>query len=250
MMSGTTTGMTSGVQYLRSLIFVIQMYLMMLLMGLAFLPWTLFDRRGAYVGARTYCRYVRLTLRLICGTRTEVRGKIPEGEVLIASKHQSFLDIILIVSVVKRPKFIMKDSLRFAPILGFYALRLGCVPVKRGRRSEAIRDMMAGVTSGKAPPGQLIIYPQGTRVAPGAMADYKVGVAAIYEQTGQHVIPAATNVGLFWPRSGVLRQPGLAVVEFLPALAPGLKREDFRSQLRQIIETRSDALLEEGRASL
>ncbi|MBR9766187.1 MAG: 1-acyl-sn-glycerol-3-phosphate acyltransferase [Rhodobacteraceae bacterium] len=242
--------MRTAFQYLRSLIFVIQMYLAMLIMGLFYLPWALVDRQGAYSGARTFSRYVRLTLRLICGTRTEVRGEIPQGEVLIASKHQSFLDIILIVSVVARPKFIMKDSLRYAPVLGYYALRLGCVPVKRGRRSEAIRDMMAGVTSGEAPPGQLIIYPQGTRVAPGAMADYKVGVAAIYEQTGQYCIPAATNVGLFWPRTGVMRKPGLAVVEFLPAVAPGLDREAFREELRRVIETRSDALLEEGRASL
>lgn len=232
--------------YVRSILFVAQMYLAMAIYGIVFLPWTLFDRRGAYVGARAYCRYVRFTLRLICGTRTEVRGEIPQGEILIASKHQSFLDIILIVSVVSRPKFIMKDSLRFAPVLGFYAQRLGCVPVKRGRRSDAIRDMMAAVTSGDAPAGQLIIYPQGTRVAPGASAEYKVGVAAIYEQTGQSCVPAATNVGLFWPRQGVLRKPGLAVVEFLPALPPGLPREEFRTRVREVIEARSDALLAEG----
>jgi 1-acyl-sn-glycerol-3-phosphate acyltransferase len=180
------------------------------------------------------------------GIRSEVRGPVPEGEVIVASKHQSFLDIILIVSVLPRPKFIMKASLRFAPILGWYALRIGCVPVDRGRRAEAIRQMMSGVMSGDAPAGQLVIYPQGTRVAPGAFVPYKSGTAVIYETTGQPCIPAATNVGLFWPRKGILRKPGLAVVEFLPALEPGLDRRTFMARLEREIETASDALMAEG----
>ncbi|MGI3165455.1 lysophospholipid acyltransferase family protein [Pseudooceanicola sp. 200-1SW] len=233
-------------RYLRSLIFVVQMFTVMTLMGIAFLPWAALDRRGAYTGARLFCHYVRWSVRLICGLRTEIRGPVPRGQVLIAAKHQSFLDVMLIVSAVPRPKFIMKDILRFTPIVGFYAARIGCVAVKRGRRAEAIRDMMAGVTSGDAPAGQLIIYPQGTRVAPGVRADYKVGVAAIYEQTQQPCVPAATNVGLFWPRSGLLRKPGLAVVEFLPPLPAGLPRETFRATLEQQIEGASDALMREG----
>ncbi|NIR61199.1 MAG: 1-acyl-sn-glycerol-3-phosphate acyltransferase, partial [Gammaproteobacteria bacterium] len=91
------------------------------------------------------------------------------------------------------PKFIMKSILRYAPFLGWYALRIGCVPVDRGRRAEAIRQMMRGVTDGTAPAGQLIIYPQGTRVAPGRHLPYKVGTAVLYHETGQSCVPAATN---------------------------------------------------------
>lgn len=238
--------MKTAFGYLRSLIFVVQMFAMMALMGIAFLPWAAVSRRGAYTGAWVFCHWVRWSVRWICGLKSEIRGDVPEGQVLIGSKHQSFFDVILIVSAVREPKFIMKDILRFTPIVGFYALRIGCVPVKRGRRAEAIRDMMASVTSGDAPAGQLIIYPQGTRVAPGQRADYKVGVAAIYEQTHQPCVPAATNVGLFWPRSGLLRKPGLAVLEFLPPIPAGLPRDEFRARLRQEVESASDALMREG----
>ena len=179
------------------------------------------------------------------GLRTEIRGTVPEGEVLVAAKHQSFLDIILIVSAVPRPKFVMKRELKRAPILGWYALRIGCVPVDRGRRAEAMRQMMAGVKRGDLPPGQLIIYPQGTRVPPGVKAPYKIGTAALYETTGQPCVPAATNVGLFWPRKGVLRRPGLAVVEFLPPIAPGLSAAEFMTRLEQDVEERSEALMAE-----
>ncbi|WP_276718452.1 lysophospholipid acyltransferase family protein [Pseudooceanicola nitratireducens] len=234
------------IQYIRSVIFIIQMYAAMAIMAVYYTPLAIFRRDAAYDAVRTYCRYVRWSARWLVGLRSEVRGQIPTGEVIIASKHQSFFDIILIVSEVPRPKFIMKASLVYAPILGWFALRIGCVPVNRGKRAEAIRQMMRGVTAGDAPAGQLIIYPQGTRVAPGVDKPYKVGTAVIYEETGQTCVPAATNVGVFWPRQGLLRKPGLAVVEFLPPIPPGRDRNAFMEDLEREIETASDALMRDA----
>lgn len=234
------------IQYIRSVIFIIQMYGAMAIMAVYYTPLAIFRRDAAYDAVRTYCRYVRWSARWLVGLRSEVRGEIPTGEVIIASKHQSFFDIILIVSEVPRPKFIMKASLVYAPILGWFALRIGCVPVNRGKRAEAIRQMMRGVTAGDAPAGQLIIYPQGTRVAPGVDKPYKVGTAVIYEETGQICVPAATNVGVFWPRQGLLRKPGLAVVEFLPPIPPGRDRNAFMEDLEREIETASDTLMRDA----
>ncbi|RII39421.1 1-acyl-sn-glycerol-3-phosphate acyltransferase [Pseudooceanicola sediminis] len=238
--------MMIALHYVRSVIFIVQMYLAMLVAGAVFLPWAVVSRQGAYSAVRFYSRYVRWSLRLICGLQSEVRGTVPTGEVVIASKHQSFLDIIMIVSVVDRPKFIMKNSLRYMPILGWYALRIGCVSVRRGHRAEAIHAMMDAVHDGNAPAGQLIIFPQGTRVAPGAVLPYKVGALVIYEETGQSCVPVAANVGLFWPRQGMLRRPGLAIIEFLAPIPPGLDRARFRATLEQVIESRSNALMLEG----
>ncbi len=234
------------IQWLRSLIFVGQMYAMMAVLAVFYTPWAIFDRRGAFAGIHAYTKWVRWTASWMVGLKTEVRGTPPTGEVLIASKHQSFLDIIMIVSVVPRPKFIMKSSLRWAPILGWYGMRIGCVPVDRGKRAEAIRQMMEGVKDGTQTPGQLIIYPQGTRVAPGVSKPYKVGTAVLYKETGQTCIPAATNVGVFWPRTGIYRKPGVAVVEFLPPIEQGLSQQDFMTQLEDVVETASDRLLEEA----
>ncbi|GGF46977.1 1-acyl-sn-glycerol-3-phosphate acyltransferase [Mameliella alba] len=229
-----------------SFLFVIQMYAMMAIMGIVFLPWALVSRHGARTACRTYCRWVRLTARLMVGLRTEVRGEVPQGEVLIASKHQSFLDIILIFGAVPAGKFIMKRELMWAPVIGQYALRIGCVPVERGKRGQAIARMIKDVARGAAVPGQLIIYPQGTRIAPGVKAPFKVGTAILYEQTGQPCVPAATNVGLFWPRKGIYRKPGLAVVEFLPVIQPGLEKYAFLERLETEVETASNALMKEA----
>lgn len=233
-------------QWTRSLLFVIQMYAMMFILALYYTPLAIFDRKWAYSGVRTYCRWVRWTARWMVGLRSEVRGSVPDGEVLVASKHQSFFDIILLVSVLPRPKFIMKASLRYAPILGWYAQRIGCVPVDRGRRAEAIAQMKKRVASGDAPPGQLIIYPQGTRVAPGAHLPYKVGVGVLYEQLGQTCVPAATNVGVFWPRIGILRKPGLAVLEFLDPIPVGRPIADVMSDLETRVEAASNRLMRDA----
>lgn len=180
------------------------------------------------------------------GLRTEVRGTPPRGEAMIAAKHQSFLDIILIFGAVPAGKFIMKRELMWAPVLGLYALRIGCVPVDRGKRSAAIRQMVADVARGRQAPGQLIIYPQGTRIAPGVRAPYKIGTGVLYEELGQTCVPAATNVGLFWPRRGIYRKPGLAVVEFLPPIEAGLKKREFMARLEREVEGASNRLMREA----
>jgi len=76
----------------------------------------------------------------------------------------------------------MKAILLYAPLLGQYAYRLGSVPVNRGKRGKAIAKMLADVKKGEALPGQLVIYSQGTRLAPGVKRPYKVGTAVLYEQ--------------------------------------------------------------------
>ncbi|MFV0490865.1 MAG: lysophospholipid acyltransferase family protein [Pseudorhodobacter sp.] len=238
--------MRHALQWTLSLIFIVQMYMAMFVIGIIFLPWAAFSRDGAIRGCHVYTRWVRFSLAALTGLHTEVRGTPPTDEVLIAAKHQSFLDIILIFNALPRPKFIMKKELIWAPILGFYALRIGCVPVDRGKRGKAITQMMADVKSGAQRPGQLIIYPQGTRIAPGVKAPYKIGSAALYTQLGQDCVPVAANVGLFWPKRGILRKRGKAVVEFLPPIPPGLGNAEFMGRLQHEVETASDTLMAEA----
>lgn len=234
------------IRWLLSLIFILQMYLAMAIIAVVFAPWALVSRHGARVACKTFCRWTVFSLRLLTGLKSEVRGTPPSGEALIAAKHQSFLDIILIFNAVPAGKFIMKRELMFTPFLGQYALRIGCVPVDRGKRGAAIAKMKADVEAGSAEPGQLIIYPQGTRVAPGATKPYKVGTGLLYEQLAQPCYPVAANVGLFWPKRGILRKPGLAVVEFLPPITPGLPVPEFMAQLETRVEARSNDLMAEA----
>ncbi len=91
--------------------------------------------------------------------------------------------MILIISVAWQPRVIIKRELHYLPVFRFFGSRMGNVPVNRGTRGKAITKMKADVESGKNLPGQLLIYPQGTRIAPGVKAPYKIGTGLLYEQT-------------------------------------------------------------------
>jgi 1-acyl-sn-glycerol-3-phosphate acyltransferase len=238
--------MRHAVQLILSVVFIAQMYLAMLVYAIIWTIPALLSRELAYRAIHAYCDWVRRSAALLVGLRSEVRGAVPLTEVLIAAKHQSFFDIILIASAVPRPKFIMKRELIYAPILGQFALRIGCIPVDRGARGAAIAKMKQDVARGAALPGQLVIYPQGTRVAPGEKKSYKVGAGLLYSQLDQPCVPAATNVGVFWPKRGLLRHPGLAVVEFLPPIAPGLPTGEFMALVEAQVEEASDRLMREA----
>jgi 1-acyl-sn-glycerol-3-phosphate acyltransferase len=96
----------------------------------------------------------------------------------------------------------------------------------------------------------VVIFPEGTRVTPGARRDYGPGVAALYTMLKLPVVPVALNSGLFWRRRSFTKTPGLVTVEFLPAIAPGLEREAFMAELRRRIDGATDRLLAEGRRRL
>lgn len=234
------------IQWVRSLLFVGQIYFMMPIIGLLFAPWAMFSRRGAIACCKSYSRWVFWTARWMVGLKVEVRGTPPSGEALVAAKHQSFLDIMMIFTAIPAGKFIMKKQIIWTPVVGQYAKRLNCIAVDRGKRGAAIEKMVKDVKEGHIEAGQLIIYSQGTRVAPGAKLPYKVGTGILYEQLGQTCYPVATNVGVFWPRTGIYRKPGCAVVEFLDPIEPGLKRDEFMKLLEDRVETRSNALMREA----
>jgi 1-acyl-sn-glycerol-3-phosphate acyltransferase len=238
--------MAYAIQWVRSLLFVISVYVAIAVVGLGLFPWAVVSRKGARTGCMSVCHFVRWAAPWMIGLKTEIRGTPPDYECIVASKHQSFLDVFLVFSAVPAGKFIMKRILMYSPIVGQYGLRIGCIPVDRGKRGAAIKQMVEGVKKGTATPGQLIIYPQGTRIAPGVKAPYKIGTAVLYEQLGQPCVPVAANVGLFWPKRGIYRKQGTAVVEFLEPIAPGLPRDEFLKLLETRIESASNRLNEEA----
>lgn len=226
----------------RSLLFDAFFYITMGVVGIALAPVAAVSRRTAIAIVRTYVGLQLSALRAICGLRVEVRGVVPTGPVLVASKHQSFLDVLILLTALESPRFVMKQELRFAPVFGWYARRLGCIPVDRTAGRLALEGILGAIDSARSDLGQLVIYPQGTRVAPGAYRPYRVGAAAAAVHSGLPCIPVATNAGVFWGRNSLLRRPGTAIVEFLEVLPTGIDQE----ALLAVIETR----IESGTAAL
>ncbi len=221
------------------------MYLLLAIIGIFGLPLAIWSRTGALMVVKAYCASVFWLYRVTCGLHVEFRGEVPEGEVLVCSKHMSFMDILMLAYMVPRVKFIMKRELIWAPVLGFYGWRIGCPPVERGKKGQAMQKMVKHLEDDKDV-GQTAIFPQGTRVLPGAKDKYKIGAGVIYSRMGKPCVPVATNVGVFWARHSPIRKPGTAVLEFLEPIPAGLELREFMAKLEDVIETNSDRLMVEA----
>ena len=232
-------------QWLKSLVFIVQMYFVMAIMALIYMPLTLISQEWTFRGVRNYCHWVRYSAHHLVGLKTEIRGTPPADEVLVCAKHQSFFDILILCSVLPRPRFVMKKQLRNTPFVGYFARKIGCVVVDRGKKKQAINQLIQGVNSSQSKGSQLVIYPQGTRVAPNQKLPYKIGAFVVYEMLNKPCIPVATNVGCFWPRKAILRKPGTAVVEFLLPLDQGMAQREFMEQIETVIEENSNRLMDE-----
>ena len=236
--------------FLRSLVFNVLFYIVLVLLMVVAIPTLLLPRWGV-MGLEAVWAHVSLFLmRVICNIRIEFRGmeKIPQGALIIASKHQSFWETFALVRFFDRPLFILKRELMMIPVFGWCLKKAGMISVERsgGPRSllKTLKRAAGEVKRGR----QLIIFPEGTRTAPGAPPNYKAGVGQIYVESGVPCLPVALNSGLFWPRRTFMRYPGTLVVEFLDPLPPGLPRDEFLKRLREQIETATNRIVEAGRA--
>src|SRR3546814_439377 len=137
------------------------------------------------------------------------------------------------------PAVVLKRELLWIPIWGWYAAKADLIPVNRGARGRAIASMIQGAKRMLAQGRKIVIFPQGTRVAPGVYAPYRVGIAALYEALDVPIVPMALNSGVFWARHSVRKKAGTITVEFLPPIPPGLQREDVLERLERELEAAS-----------
>lgn len=233
------------IQYFLSAIFIVSMYVSLAVFGLLGAIPALLSRNATYWIIRKFCGSVIWLARVLCGLKVEQRGPIPTGNVVVASKHQSFFDVILHTYYLPNVNFVMKQELKYVPIIGFYAARIGAAPVKRGQKSKAVKQMMSGVAKSGGET-QLVIYPQGTRVAPGKSMPYKVGAAVICQRMKRPAVMAATNVGMFWPKRSLLRKRGVAVLEYFEPVTADMALSEFVAYMEETIETASDKLMAEA----
>ena len=243
-------GNRSPGEAVRAITFIVAMYALLLGMGLVSLPSSALSRRAALGWAKRYCRWVRWMLGAICRIRSEVRGPVPDFPCIVASKHQSFLDVLMLIEALPAPRFVMKRSLLWVPVIGFFARRLGCIAIDRSARGEAVRVMVAGVGAWAGDRGQIVIFPQGTRVAPGAEVPFRGGVLKLYAAFDLPVVIAAVNTGWFWPRIGTRRTPGTAVVEFLETIPTGEPVKTLLPRIETVMETASDRLARQAAAEI
>lgn len=234
---------------LRSLLFNVAFYLNTLIFLIGALPTFFMSYRAIMSVAKAWGRANLFLLWAICGIKAEFRGleKIPQGGLLVASKHQSTWETFALLWLFGDPVFILKRELQWIPLFGWFTIKGRMVPVRRGARGQGLTEMSERARIELARGRQIIIFPEGTRRPAGAEPKYKIGVAHLYEAGGVPCLPVALNSGMFWPRRSLLRVPGTVIVEILDPIPPGLPKEEFFARLQNDMETATARLIAEGR---
>jgi 1-acyl-sn-glycerol-3-phosphate acyltransferase len=232
----------------RALLFNAGFYLWTAVLGVLALPVLLMKRKKALALGRIWAGGSMALLRWTVGLTWEMRGRgnLPPGAAIVAVKHQSAWDTIVLPLLFRDFAVVLKRELLWIPVYGWYAKRLAAIPVDRAAGAPALRRMLADAAGPKREGRPIVIFPEGTRTAPGARRPYHPGVAALYKQLGVPLVPVALNSGLFWGRRAFLKRPGRIVLEFLPPIPPGLERRAAMAQLQERIEEATGRLCAES----
>ena len=228
--------------YLRSLIFNILFYGLTALLAVLLLPALLLPAGITRVMARLWGWITVVSLR-VAGGRHRIGGDMAlDRQVIYAAKHQSAWETTVLAYMLHCPVIVLKKELLRLPLLGFYFRKAGCIAVDRSAGMKALRQLRTDAADAATSGRSVLIFPQGTRVAPGVEHKYEIGIFAVYEATGLPVVPVALNSGHVWGRNSWRKYPGIIDVDFLPEIPPGLDRKSFMAALESAIETRMAVL--------
>jgi 1-acyl-sn-glycerol-3-phosphate acyltransferase len=225
--------------FLRSTVFNILLVLITLLLGILGLPLVLGPRRWVCGLRDFWIRIVLAILKVTVGLSHRVEGieNLPTGPFMVASKHQSAWETLALHTIFSDPSIVLKRELLKLPVLGFYIAKVGMVPIDRGAGGSALKYMITEARRASGAGRPILIFPQGTRVAPGEDVPYHSGVFALYRALDCPVVPVALNSGSFWSRQAFFKRPGTITVRILPTMKRGIDRKTFMKSLEDTIET-------------
>lgn len=198
-------------------------------------------------GAKHWARVSLFVLNKLCGVKYEIRGRenLPkENGFVVACKHQSMWETIVFHLIFNRPVYTWKKELLIIPFYGWFIRIMSGITIDRKGGAKALKNLLAQSKNYISKKQNIVLFPQGTRTPVGASTEkypYQSGVAAIYGHLNVDVIPAALNSGVYWDKTGV-KKSGTIILEFLPAIKPGLEKREFLKKLENVIEEKSRQL--------
>jgi 1-acyl-sn-glycerol-3-phosphate acyltransferase len=225
--------------FVRSLLFFLGMLIItpiFVVLILLLLPFSGITRSRA---ASYWAHFSLFWLKLTCNLGFEVRGheNIPNHPSIILCKHQSAWETIALQVIFPPQIWVLKRELLYIPIIGWAWMALSTIPIDRSAGREALKKL---VTHGKDRLARglwVVIFPEGTRIAPGARSKYHIGGAWLAAHTQTTVVPVAHNAGLFWRKNAFLKYPGTIILSIgKPIETAGLKADALNAQVEDWIE--------------
>lgn len=185
--------------------------------------------------ARGWASYHRWCAKHFLGITTRVEGRLPVGPALVAAKHQSMYETLELMRLLGRPSIVLKRELADIPAWGWAARRYGVIPVDRAGGANTLRIMLRAARGARDEGRTILIFPEGTRVAPGTCPDLQPGFAGLYRAVQLPVVPVALDSGRLWPRRSFVKHPGVVTMRFGEPIPPGLSRAEIQQRVHAAI---------------
>jgi 1-acyl-sn-glycerol-3-phosphate acyltransferase len=221
--------------FVRSLLYALLFYpgsVFYVLAGIIVIP---LGRGPVRRVADGWARFNRVCARFLLGIRTRVEGEVPSGPALVAIKHQSMFETTEIALILRSPATVMKSELGRIPLWGRLTRVYGMLHVDRDGGGQALRQLLRDAREAVAEGRPIVIFPEGTRVAPGETPPLEAGFAGLYRTLGLPVVPVALDSGKIWPRRGFLKRPGIVTMRFGAPIPPGLPRKEAEARVHAAI---------------
>ncbi len=223
--------------FIRSVIFFLFFLLnTVFFAGFGFIIGWFLPGNTKYIIDTTWSRSSLWALKIICGLtyRVEGRENIPKDSCIVLSNHQSTWETIALISLVDHPKvWVLKRELIFVPVFGWVMIHFKPIAIDRKAGRKAVRQIIEQGTQRLKEGLSVIIFPEGTRIAPGEKRRYGIGAAMLAEKSGYPILPIAHNAGVFWKRRGIIKYPGVIDVRIGPMIE---SRGHKAIEINQLVE--------------
>ncbi len=169
-----------------------------------------------------WSRFVVLLAKLLLGIRWRVEGRehLPQRPSVILSKHQSAWETMAFQLIFPPQVHVLKRELLWIPFFGWGLALMSPIAIDRKRGPAALRAIARRGSERLAQGFWVVVFPEGTRVAPGERRAYQLGGAWLAAASGAPVVPVAHNAGLLWPRNAFVKRPGMVTVRIGPPIEP------------------------------
>lgn len=225
---------------LGSILYTGFLFLSILVGAISVLGFGLISRDAAWRVPPVWARANLAALRWLCGLDYEVEGRehIPRGNAVLFWKHQSTWETMAQFGLLPPLACVLKRELMWVPLLGWALARLRQIPIDRGSGGRAVRQVVREGTRRLDDGMLVVIFPEGTRMAPGRTRRYGLSGAALARESGRPVVPVAHNAGDFWPRRGLRKMRGSIRVVFGPPIpTAGRSAAEVNAAAQDWIET-------------
>ncbi len=231
---------------IRNFLFSIFFYLGIILISIIFLPSFFLPKKIVLFGGKLMGYWTGICLKVFLSTKITIKGKenlINNEKFFIASSHQSMFETFFLQTIFNSPIFILKKELLKIPIFGWYLLKIGSISIDRGKTTKENLNFFEKISKSTSKSNRpLIIFPQGTRVAPDDRSEFKKGASRIYNDLKIKCQPIAINSGYTWPKKENLKPNLTLTISILKPIEPGINKEKFLEILQNQIYTELDNL--------